>query len=398
MNQPHAASRNLLSSAAERLHAHRVRTLLSAAGIAISVAALVFLLTLTWNVYLFVAAGLESFGSRMLFVHPAPDAKQLAKPPRRPAGLAAAMRRANGIDGVAPLIQIQGALRACGKQIVVRVVGATPAHKRLEMTTLESGRYIADVDLLQATRVVVLDTGVRDELECARTGAWVVVSGRPFRVIGVTKTVGAKFGGNEFVHSVYIPIVTAERMYGTVLARGLSFIASVRHDADVPQTKRELERVLSAAQLSWYRVATQQELLVALRNGVGSARLIIGAVAAVGLLVAGIGVMNSMYASVVERTFEIGLRRAVGATRNNIRKQFLLEALWTAGVGGVVGVLAGTAGAILFCRWLELPSTLDPRAVIGSVLATGILSLVASAWPAETAASLDPADAINYGG
>jgi putative ABC transport system permease protein len=227
------------------------------------------------------------------------------------------------------------------------------------------------------------------------------MGGVPFEIVGVLNEKGAAGGFMNPDEQILIPLNTAQyRLFGTKRLRSLAL--EVREGVPIEQGMVDVERVLRRehrirpGQPNDFTIRDQRDILATQQQATEVFTYLLASIAAVSLLVGGIGIMNIMLVSVTERTREIGVRMALGATRANIQLQFLIEALVLCVAGGVIGILLGTGTAVVLSRFVQWNTLISPLAVAVAFVFSAAVGLFFGIWPARRAARLDPVVALRY--
>ena len=285
-----------------------------------------------------------------------------------------------------------------------QVRGIWPEYFGIYNLKIEHGETFDQGHVQGRRRVAVLGFGVPEALGTPAPlliGKTIQVRGQPFEVLGVLEEKGGG-GFNSPDEEVYVPTSTAQyRVFGG-RARLSSIYAQVPSTDDMDAAYGEIDRILRRE----HRIRPGEDVDFSIRNSADMVEtfnattqtftLLLAGIAGISLLVGGIGIMNIMLVSVTERTREIGVRKALGATRRAIMFQFLIEALVLCVMGGIMGVLAGIAGAEVLTRTQEWDTAVAPDIVIAAVLFSAAIGLFFGIWPAQRAAKLDPIDALRY--
>jgi len=321
---------------------------------------------------------------------------------------AEAVMRLPGVGGVAPLLVAKAPVKAGDKSSDVRVVGTSAAYPAVVSHPVASGRFLAPEDDLRRGTVAVLGARAAQELLPFQDalGKDISIGRETFRVIGVMEdrrqatSKGGGLGGADSSRDVYVPVLAARaRFAADPVGSPLAEIAVRVTDGQPIRTVAALlrETLLRRHEgIEDFEVIVPEELL---RQGQKSQRIfnvVMGAIASISLVVGGIGIMNVMLVTVVQRTREIGIRRATGATRKDIRDQFLVEALTIAVLGGAVGIVlgAGLAFAIaLYAGWLTIVS---PYSVLLAFTVAGATGVGFGLFPAVKASRMDPIDCLRH--
>jgi putative ABC transport system permease protein len=229
----------------------------------------------------------------------------------------------------------------------------------------------------------------------------ILIRGIPFEIIGVLSSKGAAGGFFNPDEQILVPLQTAQfRIYGTKRIRSLS--VQVADGVPVEQGMVDLERIMRREHKirpgaeNDFQVRNQQDFLATQQQATQVFTSLLASIAAVSLIVGGIGIMNIMLVSVTERTREIGVRKALGATRLNIMLQFLIEALVLCLTGGVIGIIVGTGAAVLLSKLAHWNVLVSLTSIVIAFAFSAIIGLFFGIWPARRAASLDPIIALRY--
>jgi putative ABC transport system permease protein len=409
----------LVQVALRGLAANKLRAALTMLGIIIGVAAVIALLSVGKGVEQYVTRQFQGIGSNLLFVLPgAPDDQA------GPEGAATRQRPLTNEDGVALADPLQvpsaaavaleffgfGTVEYGRESMLVQVSGVDPPYQAVRQFYVADGEFISDSDERSAARVAVLgQTVVRTLFGDGEypVGQTIRINRLPFKVIGVLESKGGSlFGDQDSV--VLIPLSTAQQRVFSGRGPDGRYVVSVVYvqavnDRAMERLAQEITAVLRDRHRIQFRdeddftVLTQSDLISAFGEVTSVLTIFLGAIAGISLLVGGIGIMNIMLVSVTERTREIGLRKAVGARRRDILKQFLIEAVLLALLGGLIGILLGAAGALAV---LEFQPDLPVAVTLDSILlATGFsvaIGLFFGMYPAIRASALSPMDALRY--
>ena len=404
------------------LVANKMRAILTMLGIIIGVGAVIALLAAGEGVDLLIRSEIQSIGSNLVFVAPriggmgsgGPGAGMIsASSSSLTYGDALAIENTFDVPdvaGVAPELSRTGQVVYGKKSTTTSVSGVTPSYSWVRNFGVELGSFVAEHDLDNVSRVAVLGQTVAEELfgvEVYPIDQRITINKIPFRVVGVLEEKGGTgFGDQDDI--VLIPLTTAaNRVFKSRTIRGdlpvsviyAQIASEERIDAaidDISDLPRDRHNITYRDDDD-FRVINQAEILDIFGSITGVLTIFLGAIAAISLLVGGIGIMNIMLVSVTERTREIGIRKAIGAKRRDILMQFLVEATVLSLIGGLVGIALGYGGAILVGK---LAPDLTPVVTTESVLmATGFAAAVGlffGIYPATRAASLNPIEALRY--
>ena len=396
---------DLANFAWRALWGYRLRTLLMILATSIGVAAVVVLTSLGEGARRYVRNEFEALGTNLMVILPGRSetsggvAGMLSGRTPRDLTLddAVALKRIRGVSSVAPVNLVSGEISASGRHRDVPVVGSTDALYRLWNLEMAQGRFLPPQDPRTATWICVIGSNVRRELFGARSalGQWVRVGDRRFRVIGVIAPRGEMLG-IDVDEIVIVPVAAAQITFNLTSLLRLGVETTTREQ--VPRVKQEVLRVLRERHGGEEDVTilTEDAVVKTFDRILLALTLALGGIASISLGVAGILIMNVMLIAVSQRTNEIGLLKAIGASPKQIRVLFFAEAIVLAGVGGITGSILGQIGSALIRYFYpKLPAFAPSWAVIAA-FATAIVTGVAfSVLPARRAAALDPALALN---
>jgi putative ABC transport system permease protein len=398
--------------ALQSLAANKLRSGLTIIGIVIGVGAVISIISIGRGAQNTITGSIQGIGTNLLFVirggsedirNPQPltinDSKALADPFQAPS-----------VSGVAPMIQGQVKVTAGGESRTTTLEGVSPEYFPVRNFKLSEGQPINQEQMLGMASVVVLGSDTADNLfgrQEGLLGETVRIEGQPFRVIGVLESKG----GSAFVNQddrVVVPLTTAQsRLIRRPTRDRVDMIIVQATSADaVVSASQEISDILRARHRTEigkddFTIMTQQDFLSTAQTITGVLTIFLGGIAAISLLVGGIGIMNIMLVSVTERTREIGLRKALGARRVDILVQFLTESALLSLFGGVLGIGLGVAIAQIVKRIAEAQNTpINPAIGLDTILLATLFSaavgLFFGLYPANRAASLEPVEALRY--
>ena len=286
----------------------------------------------------------------------------------------------------------------------LQVIGTTANYPNVKNYTVPFGRMFTNGDDASRQRYAVLGSAVPEMFggnPAAMIHQTVLIRGIPFEIVGVLSTKGASGGFQNPDEQILIPLQTAQyRVFGSKRLRSMSI--QVEDGIPIEQGMVDLERVLRREHHirpggdNDFTIRNQQDILQTQQQATQVFTTLLASIAAVSLVVGGIGIMNIMLVSVTERTREIGVRKALGATRGNILLQFMIEALTLCILGGAIGVLLGIGTTIVLARVMQWNTLISPSAVIVAFGFSALVGLFFGIWPARRAARLDPIVALRY--
>jgi putative ABC transport system permease protein len=407
----------LLLDALENLYANKLRSMLTVLGIVIGVAAVIAMLSIGRGAQASITSRIESMGTNLIYISPGSTSQGGVQSAAGSAGTltlddADALAELPDVVAVASVTNsfVQAVYQ--GQNTNTRLMGVTPGYETVSSLALEDGEFITDSHQKARSLVVILGSSVAETLFGSTggvVGQKVRLNGQPYEVIGVLESKG----GTGFMNQddqVFIPLSTAlYRLVGGSRFRGSSVISQITIKAssadavdgvvnDGTLLMRERHETVEGA--DDFTVTSQEATLDAATEVADTLTLFLGGIAGISLMVGGIGIMNIMLTTVTERTHEIGLRKAIGATRRDILLQFLVESMVLSLLGGLIGAAFGWGIARLMGQVEFSGSTITPVVGLDSVLLATLFSMAVGLffgiYPATRAARLQPVEALRY--
>ena len=399
--------------ALQSLVTHKLRSGLTVLGLVIGVGAVIALVAAGAGAQAQVRERFESLGSNLLVVMPgAASYRRVSQGAASAQSLTnddvqAITRLATSVSAIAPQYSFQASAAYGNKNTRTTVLGATPAYLPVGNWRVARGRFIDDQDLTSQAKVAVLGASVVEDLFGETLidplGKMIKINRQNYQVVGLMASKGV--GGSQNLDDrVVIPLSTAQIKFGGAGNTSLQAINVQVVSADkIERAKAELASILRARhglrpnQADNFTVRDQTQVVEMVEQTAETFTVLLGSIAAISLVVGGIGVMNIMLVSVTERTREIGIRKAVGAKRRDILTQFLAEAVVLSLLGGLLGVLGGYGGAQVVTPLLGGSRALvTPQSVVMALSVSIAVGLFFGIYPATRAAALSPIDALRY--
>ena len=408
----------------QSIQQNRLRSILTMLGIIIGVASVINMIAVSAGTEAAIEEQITGLGSNLIYVNSTPGRGGPGLQTSFAGGQRTNFIMSGGLtydDASAIAEEVEGVVAVVVEQqssetvqvgdtslTEVAVLGTTSGFPSVRDTQLTSGRYFNDKEVDRKAKVAVLGASVAENLfgDADPIGQTIDVDGTRLTVIGVFEARGT-VSGVDFDARVYTPIsVLFQRFAVTEFARIIGdrvrtiyvkvespeSIGSVIEQVELLLAKRH-DVTLDSADFS---VTTQQDIIETQESTTAAFRSLLGWVAGISLIVGGIGIMNIMLVSVTERTREIGIRQAVGATPNDIRWQFLTEALLLSLLGGLLGVFIGMGGSVLFGELTDMRTVIVPASVLLAFVAAAGVGIFFGYYPATQAAQLDPIEALRH--
>lgn len=400
-----------LLEALQSLSSNKLRSALTILGIVIGVGAVIALLAIGRGAQDTITGSINGIGTNLLFVVPG-GSEEVSNPKPLTLADAEAMRDpfvAPSVTGVAPILTRGVELTYAGESFFTQAYGVTPDYKSVRNVEIQEGEFVSEVHMLGRAAVVVLGPDAAGELfgrSVGVVGETVRIEGQPFRVLGVMVPVGGS-GFSNPDELIMVPMTTAQtRLFSRsrdsvdmVMVQAISVDGVSSATEEVASLLRNRHR--TAIGEDDFTIFTQQDFLETATSITNVLTIFLGGIAAISLLVGGIGIMNIMLVSVTERTREIGLRKAVGARKSDILLQFLTESSLLSLLGGLIGIVLGwglstLVSIIAATQDAELVPNMGLDAILLATLFSTAVGLFFGLYPAKRAADLEPVEALRY--
>ena len=401
------------SVALSALRANKLRSMLTMLGIVIGVAAVIAMIALGNGAQKSIQDRISSLGTTLLTVQPGQlraggggGIVQVDTRQRLTVDDASALlERGTQFNAVQPEMTRQFQVQYLNRNTTTRVVGTTANYLEVRKFKLKAGRMFTqgEDDARQREAVIgpTVVTNLGLEVPDALLGEAIRIRGIQFTVVGVLESKGQANAFNDPDDQILIPIQTARfRLMGQDRVNSISVLATSEEKipdamADIQKVLRREHKLKSSAPDD-FQIRNQSDFLTTLNETSKTFGFLLAGIAAVSLLVGGIGIMNIMLVSVTERTREIGIRKALGATRINIMLQFLIEAITLCLLGGIIGIILGAGGAWFLTKQFAWNADISISSVFLAFAFSAVVGVLFGVWPARRAAALDPIVALRY--
>lgn len=393
------------------LSLNKLRTGLATLGIIIGIGSVITLVSLGQASQRSVQNQIQSLGSNLLTVMPGAqrtgnvrgamggvtsltydDAKAILTSPQ-----------ITTVKNVSPELSRRAQVVAGRNNTNTQILGVTPAYAEVRKVSVSLGSFITQHDLDGLNKVAVIGPQVISDLfgEGANPlGETVRINGQSFRVIGVTTSKGGTGFQNQD-DIIIVPLTTAQK-----IIFGASNVSSISVEAKSEEVMTQAQDQIGYFLLARHRlndpsqadfsILSQNDILNTASSVTGTFTALLSGIAAISLIVGGIGIMNIMLVTVTERTREIGLRKALGAKKKIITTQFLLESIILTGAGGILGMIIGILASLVIAKFVNLPFVVSPTSIVLAIGVSGAIGIIFGWYPARRAANLQPIEALRY--
>lgn len=401
----------LITESFSTLTVNKMRTSLAILGIVIGIGSVIALVSLGQSTQQAIQSQIESLGSNLLTVRPGSTSQSGVRGAMGgrttltfdDAGAIADSSLITSVAAVSPEYQSRSQVTTKNANTNTQIVGVTAAYAQVHNTTLAAGNFISASQMEMNSKVAVVGSQVVSDLfgeGADALGQTIRINGKNFTIIGVA----ASKGGTGFMNQddiIYVPLSVAQKQLFGV--KYLSSIALAAKSADLMTTAQNevgyllLDRhKLSDPTQADFSIMSQQDILSTATSTTATFTSLLSGIAAISLLVGGIGIMNIMLVTVTERTREIGLRKALGAKKKLIITQFLIEAILLTFIGGLMGIVLGVVASFIISKVSSSTFYISPISIILATFVSAVIGIIFGWYPAKKAADLQPIEALRY--
>jgi putative ABC transport system permease protein len=383
------------SMAISSILSNKVRSFLTMLGVIIGVSAVIMLVSIGQSATSMVTEQIEGMGSNLINV--SITGRSTNRTIKMDEFMELKNRYPDIIQSISPVVQLNATLKYESSNMQSSVEGALPAYQNIINLTVGSGRFLSDLDNDFRNKVAVISKSVAEELYglASPLGKELSINGYRFKVIGILESESGSLMSSSD-DKIILPLSTAQRLAQTTNIRSYYVQASSKENVDAAVAVMEDYLTQKLTDEDLFNIFSQTQLLESANTITQTLTYMLAGIAAISLLVGGIGIMNIMLVAVSERTREIGIRKAIGAKKRDILTQFLIESIVVSGLGGILGIALGVQGARFVTGLMDITATISPSVVIFAFAFSMFIGMIFGIYPANKAASLKPIDALAY--
>ncbi len=380
----------VIKLAGASIRANKMRSFLTMLGVIIGVAAVIVLVSIGEGTSKSVTDRIQGMGSNLVSV-------MIRNNDSLTYDEVMQWKDRTGIQGIAPVSSGNVSVKYGNKKYDTSLEGANDEYQQVRNHRVQQGRFIIPTDLNFRQKVVLLGTEVSRQLfgNMSPVGETVKINGNNFKVVGLLEEKGTEsMGSND--DKVMIPFTTAERLLNRKGVRNVYIQATGPEQVDIVVAQIDNILFKKMKDTDAYRVNNQAEMLSTVNQVTGTLTAMLGGIAGISLVVGGIGIMNIMLVSVTERTREIGIRKAIGAKRKDILRQFLIEALVVSCAGGIIGIILGIGGSRVLGSVISIQTVVSLKIMVLAFGFSVLIGIIFGLYPANKAAKLNPIEALRF--
>ena len=395
------------------LSANKVRSFLTILGIVIGIGSVIAMIAVGQGAQSSIQSSIQSAGANLLTIIPGAQrgvGQQVSTGRGNAVTLTgddatAISTQVSEVNAISPELSRRFQVTAKGTNTNTSVTGVLAAYAQVHNFQIDQGSFITDSESASLNKVAVLGPSARDDLFGAGSdavGQTIKISGQEFKVVGINASKGGT-GFNNPDDNIYIPLLVMERFLAGDTTNYVTTVAvQVKDQSLMDQAQNEITALLLARHKisdptqADFSIINQADIVASASTVTQTFTILLASVAGISLLVGGIGIMNMMLTTVTERTREIGLRKAIGAQRTDVTKQFLSEAISLTFLGGVIGVLVGWLIAWAVSRFANIATNVSLTSILLAFGVSAAIGIIFGYYPARRAAALNPIEALRY--
>lgn len=403
---------DLYNETTAAIKSNKARSSLTILGIVIGIGSVIAMVSIGQGAQKSIESSIQSIGSNLIMVMPGFQRSTGSGGIRSSRGSAQSLTMEDAeavksevanVEAVSPEVSGRYQIAAKNSNTNTSVTGVAQTYSTVRNVTVDLGSFISEQDVKNTNKVAVLGPDTRDDLFGSSTnavGKTIRINNMEFRVIGVTKSKGGSGMSNQD-DAVYIPVstmsayFTGNKYLSTISIQGKDqkTLSILQNDVSALLMKRH--KIKSADQAD-FQIMNQADIIETASSVTGTFTMLLGAIAGISLVVGGIGIMNMMLTTVTERTREIGLRKAIGAKRNDVSNQFLAESVMLTFIGGIFGVILGWISSLVISKFANTATSISLNSILLAFGVSAAIGIIFGYYPARRASKLNPIEALRY--